>query len=109
MTQVAQQAECEYMISRKREYLELRSLERLREYMFFIALSVCEHFYFSSFHPSLTWFAVDNLPFIFLSLPHPFSVKAISWNYLPKPEKLKRIQEIVQEVYHDQALTRMQI
>jgi hypothetical protein len=46
--------ECEYMISGKRKYLALRSLERLRDLTIFIALSVFKHFCFSSFDPSLT-------------------------------------------------------
>ncbi len=54
---------------------------------FFIALFVCEHFCFSSFHLSLTWFAVADPPFIVLSLPPQFSVTAIPWNRLPKPWK----------------------
>ncbi len=54
---------------------------------FFIALSFCKYFCFRSFHPSLTWFAVAGLPFIFLSWPCPFSVIAISWNRLPIPWK----------------------
>ncbi len=54
---------------------------------FFIELSVCEHFCFSSLYSSLTWFAVADPPFIFLFLPHPFSVMAIPWNRLPEPEK----------------------
>ncbi len=70
--------ECEYMISGKRKYLALRSLARFSDKTFFIALSVSEHFYFRSFHPSLTGFAVVGPPFIFLSLPPPFSVMAIS-------------------------------
>ncbi len=56
---------------------------------FFIALSVCKHFCFSSFDLSLTWFAVADPPFIILSLPPQFSVTAVPWNRLPKPWKAK--------------------
>jgi hypothetical protein len=38
----------EYMISGKHEYLMIGSSERLRDYKFFIALSVCKYFCFSS-------------------------------------------------------------
>ncbi len=56
---------------------------------FHIELSFCKHFWFSSFHPSLIWFAVAVPLFIFLSLPPQFSVIAISWNRSPQPEKVE--------------------
>ncbi len=42
------------------------------------------------FHPSLTWFIVAGLPFIFLSLLPPFSAMTISWNRWPQPRKSLR-------------------
>ncbi len=78
---------CEYMISGKRQYLATGSLERLPDEMFFIALSIYQHLYFSSFHPSLTWFTVAGPPFIFLSWPPPFSVITISWNRSLQPRR----------------------
>ncbi len=63
--------------------------------VFFIALSVCKHFCFSSFYPYLTWFALAHPPFIFL-------VKALA----TARKSLRGFRKLSR---HDQALTKMQI
>ncbi len=50
----------------------------------------CKYLCFSSFHPSLIWFAIAGPLIIFLSLPPPFSVMTISWDRSPQPRKSLR-------------------
>ncbi len=103
--------ECEYMIFGKHEYLVLGSSKRLCDLKVFFSIpSFCKYFCFSSFHPSLTWFAVAILPFIFFSLPPPFSVMAILWNRSPQPEKrLRGFRKLLRRSTRTRALMRMQI
>ncbi len=60
--------------------------------------------------PPVTGIWVADAPFLFLSVPYPFFVIAISWNLvLHSQKKLQNIHKIVKKVYCDKAVTRTQM
>ncbi len=76
-----------YLQPRWREYLTLWARRGCVNKILLKEPSICRRFCFNFPSPPVTRISLAGSLFIFLALPHPFSIIATSWNYSPQSWK----------------------